>query len=135
MIFLILIILLVNNFLFPFISFLLYGQEKPKPAQPPVGGGYGRFLSICGEKSLKKANRHGTDVSWFLRKWGSLPLAGLPIAIREDHVVQITRDELVQHRTYHAPFLFVFYICIICFRVLFCKLQFRYISQFSSVCF
>ena len=36
---------------------------------------------------------------------GSLPIAGLPIAIRKDHIVQITRDELVQHRTYHAPFL------------------------------
>ena len=93
------------------------------------------FYLFVGKNPPEKANRHGTDVSWFLRKWGILPLAGLPIAIREDHIVQITRDELVQHRNYHTPFLFVLYTCIICFRVLFCKLQFRYISQFSSVYF
>ena len=36
---------------------------------------------------------------------GSLPLAGLPITVRKDHVVQIARDEVVQHRIYHTPFL------------------------------
>ena len=65
------------------------------------------FIYLWG-KIPKKANRHGTDVSWFLRKWEILPFAGLPIAIREDHIVQITRDELVQHRIYHTPFLSYF---------------------------
>ena len=93
------------------------------------------FLYLYGENSpiKSKSPRHRCVV--VPSYGGSLPVAGLPIAIREDHIVQITRDELVQHRTYHAPFLFAFYTCIICLPFPFCKLQIRRISQFRALSF
>ena len=40
---------------------------------------------------------------------GRLPLAGLPVAVGEDHVVQITIDSIVHHLSYRPPSFSVLY--------------------------
>ena len=71
------------------------------------------FLYLYGENSpiKSKSPRHRCVV---VPSYGALlPLAGLPITVRKDHVIQIARDELIQHRTYHTPFSFpIFYIIV-----------------------
>lgn len=52
----------------------------------------------------KKQIATAHPVSWFLLCVGRLPLAGLPIAVGKDQIVQITADLIVLHLPYHAPF-------------------------------
>ena len=113
-----------------FLQPILAGQAQAKPYVFLCQSAFCRVLYLSGENFpiKSKSPRHRCVV---VPSYGALlPLAGLPITVRKDHVIQIARDELVQHRTYHAPFLFLIYTCIICFGFLFCKLHFRYISQF-----
>ena len=37
--------------------------------------------------------------AWCSHSGSDLPLAGLPIAVRKDHVVQVAQDPIVQHNT------------------------------------
>ena len=103
--------LLRGGFLQPLYGF---GAEKEKPAAFP--GETGRFLSVL--VSFRGNFPHKKQIATapvcrgsFV--WICLSIAGLPITVCEDHVIQIARDELIQHRTYHTPFSFpIFYIIV-----------------------
>ena len=106
---------------FPVFSQRLYGSGGlptktglfPAGKRPAFQSCLSNIVSFRGKFPHKKQIATAPVCRGSFVSGGSLPIAGLPIAIREDHIVQITRDELVQHRTYHAPFLLLNFLSVL----------------------
>ena len=74
--------------------------EKAAEGINAVGG----FCIIKAKKAHKKQISTAHLCRGSLICVGRLSLAGLPITVGENHVVQITVDSIVHHTRYHAPF-------------------------------